>query len=204
MFLLNCFTVAVFVAFALPSHAAELEAPAGLQWGHTRDQIKANGGNIYGCRHPRDKNDFEECNIHKPPKPLSFARYYKLRFYRGLQSVEMSHYNKLDTDGASGEQIYTDLMGRLTAKYGDPTKVTGLPRETLNSIGANYIRWSAIWNIGDAKINLELFWYAGKSSIDLTYYSKDYKHLEGQLQRTQEAQRAKDAAIQAENDATGL
>ena len=177
MFQLSIRVVAVaLVVFSVSVHSAELEAPLGLQWGQTQEQLEAKGVN-FNCQSTRE-GEFEIfCTTTNPPKPLSFAEHYQLFFNQGLQRVKIL---VAAIEGAYLEKSFDDLKQRLIAKYGKPNGWDQM--------------WNVGWRFGDAGIALTIknsFPWKGAEpefNIQIHYVSKDALRLFDEAEARQTAE----------------
>ena len=175
------------------SHAREIQAPFGLQWGQSKSQLEDQG--VLVLTNHKNKThaikcrpEQQRCFTRNPPKPVSSADTYTLRFFpgKGLQIIEMRlgyesavrHSYGTEKGNLKEAGEYTRLKDILTRKYGNPESHTGwYSVSTWNINGGGSIVLSQS-EVESHRLSYDQKKIIGEVSITVTYKSAEGEVLE--------------------------
>ncbi|MFZ4650688.1 MAG: hypothetical protein ACOYLV_08250 [Rubrivivax sp.] len=175
-------TVLLFACAAQVVLAQGNDAPFGLSWGLSAEDLRARGVNLAQTKR---ESEFTFFSATKVPTAISIAEKYSIIVHdrHGLQKLAMHSENfNNDPSGADGKKIYAEYKAALASKYGPPDssysrEIVGLKLykerdefyECLKYTGCGM--WSSLWSLPNGgTIGLELKGInRGTGWLNLTY-----------------------------------
>ena len=142
-----------------------INAPFGLQWGQSKDQLEANGVQFSSCT---EDGEFMICTTYNPPKMVSFIKRCDLSFHssHGLHRIfASSKWFMLDRSGI--QELYGQTKAALTEKYGTQDFED-------ESFGAN--QYATHW-FDDSGAVIQLV-VDGSGFMRIDYHSNKFKELD--------------------------
>lgn len=174
--------VLLAVGMSQAALAQSNDAPFGLSWGQSAEELRARGVNLSQTKR---ESDFTFFSATKVPIGISIAEKYSIIIHdrHGLQKVAMHSENfNNDPSGSDGRKAYADYKEALAGKYGPPDsrysrEVVGVKLykerdefyECLKYTGCGM--WSSLWSLANGgTIGLELKGISrGTGWLNLTY-----------------------------------
>lgn len=114
------FLIVVLALFNMTGIAMANDAPFGLNWGMTEEELKDKGVQLVLLE---EDSHFKHFKTESLPQNISIAEAYSISLSKnyGLQHVSMVYRISDDVYGRDGKKLYDRIKESLIEKYGSPT-----------------------------------------------------------------------------------